>query len=152
MEPSDVVRAARGWLGTRFHHQGRIKKSHTHAGGVDCLGLLVGVAAELKLRQPEGLLLHEFDEQDYSHLPDTARLKCALDTLLLPLGSNPIQPADIVLLEVDGRAQHLGLISDYAGGLGMIHAYAPARCVVEHALDEYWLSHLAGSYRLICFN
>ncbi len=36
---SDVVRTARTWLGTPYHHQGRLK-----GVGVDCAGLLIGVA------------------------------------------------------------------------------------------------------------
>ena len=34
-----IVTCARSWIGTRFHHQGRLKKTQSHKGGVDCLGL-----------------------------------------------------------------------------------------------------------------
>ncbi len=40
----EVVRVARTWLGTPYHHQGRVK-----GAGVDCAGLSVGVAKELGL-------------------------------------------------------------------------------------------------------
>ncbi len=39
-----IAAASRSWIGTAFHHQGRTKKTTGHKGGVDCLGLLVGVA------------------------------------------------------------------------------------------------------------
>ena len=41
----DVVREAKTWLGTPFHHQGRLK-----GVGVDCAGVIVCVAKELKLK------------------------------------------------------------------------------------------------------
>jgi hypothetical protein len=30
-----IVACARSWIGTRFHHQGRLKKADGHKGGVD---------------------------------------------------------------------------------------------------------------------
>ena len=35
---TDVVAAAREWLGTPFHHQARLR-----GVGVDCVGLVIGV-------------------------------------------------------------------------------------------------------------
>jgi hypothetical protein len=151
MQPLDIVRAARGWLGTRFHHQGRIKKNDSHKGGVDCLGLLVGVAAELDLKLADGRSLTSFDEQDYSHLPDTDYLSKKLALVLRPIDPRHINHADILLLRVDDSPQHLAIASDYSLGFGIIHAYAPARAVVEHALDHYWFLRIAAAYRLPLF-
>jgi cell wall-associated NlpC family hydrolase len=44
--PHPIVTQARGWIGTPFHHQARLKGI-----GCDCLGLCVGVALELELRE-----------------------------------------------------------------------------------------------------
>jgi cell wall-associated NlpC family hydrolase len=41
----DIVRQARTWIGTPFHHQARLKSK-----GCDCLGLIVGVVDELGLK------------------------------------------------------------------------------------------------------
>lgn len=164
-----IIACARSYLGTRFHHQGRLKKTANHKGGIDCLGLLVGIASELDLRDKHGEKLSELDRIDYSHQPDTLALKAKLAKALYPvrhcersaaihLSFNPkdgshrphglamteLQPADILLLTIDGRAQHLALVSD----LGIIHAYAPARCVVEHALDESWIRKIDAIYEL----
>jgi cell wall-associated NlpC family hydrolase len=143
-----IVTAARSWLGTRFHHQGRIKQTATHKGGVDCLGLLTGIAHELDLRSGDGTPLAAFDETDYPHQPDVIRLKTRLNALLNAIAITDIQPADILLLNVDGSAQHLAIVTDLGDELGIIHAYAPARQVVEHHLDSYWNAAISAAFRI----
>ena len=138
-----IITAARGWVGTRFAHQGRLKKTATHRGGVDCLGLLVGVANEL------GLPLAQHDDVTYGHLPDERALYKKLSELLLPVDTLLMEAGDIVLLRVDGRAQHMGIVSAYGkSDFGLIHAYAPARAVVEHRLDEEWMQKVVGVFRV----
>lgn len=145
---SNIVACAREWVGTRFHHQGRLKKTATHKGGVDCLGLLVGVARELDLRDAHNQPLADFDRADYTHLPDTDYLRQMLSSLLMEIPIGSIAPGNILLLTIDGRPQHMGIASDLGGHLGLIHAYAPARAVVEHVLDGTWRARIAGLYRL----
>lgn len=142
-----IVAAARGWLGTRFHHQGRLKKTNMHAGGVDCLGLLVGVATELDLCDRHGIKLAALDKVDYSHQPDTQRLRQALSTALYKVETGVMQAGDVALMQIDGRAQHLAIISELAGARSMIHAYAPARAVVEHGLNQDWLDRIEAVFR-----
>ena len=144
----DIVRAARGWLGTRFHHQGRLKKSPAHPGGVDCLGLLVGVARELELKDGAGRMLYAQDECDYSHQPDTQRLMTRLKDVLIPIPRGSIAEGYVVLLKIDGSPQHLGIIGRSEVGLTLIHAYAPARAVVEHALEEWWLQRIEAVFTI----
>jgi len=144
----DIVVCARGWIGTRFHHQGRIKKTDTHKGGVDCLGLLAGVAAELSLRGPDGNLLAAADEINYSHQSDAARLQKKLAQFLIPIDAAAIAPGDIVLLCVDYSPQHLAIVSNMPDGFGIIHAYAPSRAVVEHRLDNWWSKRIEAAYRI----
>ena len=44
----DVIHAARGWIGTPYHHQ-----ASARGVGTDCLGLLRGVWRELHGHEPE---------------------------------------------------------------------------------------------------
>jgi hypothetical protein len=160
-----IVTAARRHIGTRFHHQGRLAKTEKHKGGLDCLGLLVCVADELQLRGKNGDLLVSFDARDYPHHPDTEELQRRLMRLLQKVGD--MQEGDIALFNIDGAPQHMGIISynviptkaeessisldcarDDTPGFSLIHAYAPARAVVEHALDAYWQSKIVAVYRL----
>lgn len=140
--PHPIVIEARRWLGTRFRHQGRRRASAHDPGGVDCLGLLIGVAEALTLQDRHGALLSRADEVSYGHLPDGARLAERLGELLLPV--ERMREGDILLFRLDGNPQHLAIVSDY----GIIHAYAPARRVVEHRLDAAWEEKIAGIFRV----
>ena len=139
-----IVAAARGWLGTRFHHQGRLKAGIHDRGGVDCLGLLVGVAAELDLRDAAGAPLSALDVPDYGHLPDGVALRAALEAHLAP--ADAIEPGRILLLAPDGAPRHLAIVGASGTGLTLIHAYAQARRVVEHALDGWWREKVAAAF------
>lgn len=147
MNSEIIVTCARSWVGTRFAHQGRRKQNGQDKGAVDCLGLLIGVAEELQLER-NGKRLSECDERDYGHLPDENKLMTSLVAHLQPIEKSGMIAGNVLLLEVDGKAQHLALVSDYeAGGFGMVHAYAPARKVVEHVLDASWMNRIRAVFR-----
>lgn len=129
----EILVAARSWLGTKFHHQGRKKDV-----GVDCIGLVVGVAAELGLH--ENITVH--DRQNYARQPDESELQNAL---VANFREVELQVGAVALFNIDGRAQHVGIITDYAD-LGVIHAYAQARKVVEHGLDAQWRKRIIATY------
>lgn len=141
--PHEVIACAREFLGVRFSHQGR------SVAGVDCLGLLLLTAQTLGLTF-DGEGVEALDVPHYGTRPDALLLKQKLDTCLQPIGNADVREADIVLLKIDGMPQHLALLTDYpmAGELGMIHAYAPAREVVEHRYDVHWRRETYRAYRL----
>lgn len=146
-----IVAAARRWIGTPFQHQGRLKATGVSQGRCDCLGLLVAVAQELGLKTCRGTpkFLASLDERDYGHIPDGKRLQTVLDEVLNTVPNAEMQPGDVLLLRFDGAPQHLGIASDYhGGGLGIIHALASARKVVEHTLDPTWYQRIIKTYRL----
>ena len=125
-----IIDAARSYLGVPFKHQGR------SALGLDCLGLLVCVARDCGLCYA-GKPLSDADRTDYGHLPNSERLYLGLSSVL-KRSSFPVA-GGIVLLSVDKVARHLGIVAIYpGGGLSLIHAYAPARRVVEHRMDNEW--------------
>ena len=143
-----IVACAREWVGTRFHHQGRLKKSAEHKGGVDCLGLLMGVARELEISGAKGTPLCDVDETDYPHYPDTKRLRESLDAFLYPIALQSLAPGDVVLFNIDDNPQHLAIASNMKDSMGIIHAYAPAKAVVEHQLDAWWKACIEAVYRI----
>lgn len=138
-----MVRAARCWIGVPFAHQGRSR------AGVDCLGLLVMVAEELHL-DFDGLRALACDDTAYGHRPDVKKLYAGLSRYLIRTQSTERSVGDIVLMRIDGAAQHLGIISDYPlpANDGLIHAYAPSRKVVEHRLCGEWQNNIAALFRL----
>ena len=144
MDVADVIAQARSLLGVRFLHQGRDAEH-----GLDCLGLLLVVAANMGIcfggKHPL-----EIDVPNYRTKPDTDFLQAQLARHLLPVSRLELRASDIILLEIDGQPQHLAVLSDYPvpHALGMIHAYAVARKVVEHRYDAYWRKATRAAYRL----
>lgn len=132
-DPLAIVATARSWIGTPWRHQGRLK-----GVGCDCLGMIVGVARELGYAVA--------DRTDYAREPDGRELLDGLDLHLAQVAEPA--PGDVVLFEIRGRPQHVGLISDRPdGGLGLIHAFAGARKVIEQDFAPGWPGPVAGFWR-----
>jgi NlpC/P60 family putative phage cell wall peptidase len=142
MAQARIVRQARTWLRTPFHHQARLKGK-----GCDCLGLIVGVVDELGLKDRNGKLLASYDEITYPTEPDGAYLTQRLTELLEEVPIAEAQPGDLALFKVRDNPQHLAILTDYEGALGMIHCFAPARAVVEHRLDDDWKQRISKVFR-----
>jgi NlpC/P60 family putative phage cell wall peptidase len=138
----DIVREARTWLKTPFHHQARLK-----GVGCDCLGLIIGVVDALGLKDASGMALASYDEVTYSKEPDGAYLTQKLTGLLEEVPIAEARAGDLALFKVRENPQHLAILTEYEGGIGMIHSFAPSRRVVEHRLDEEWQSRLIKVFR-----
>ena len=142
-----IVAQARTWLGTRFHHQGRLKANAEHKGGVDCLGLIVEVSRELGIIDKNGGLLASHDMTDYSWLPSGDALKSKLSELLSVVSTKDIKDGDIGLFTLDNNPQHVAIFASSNEGYTLIHAYAPSRKVVEVNFDDFWRMHLHAVFR-----
>lgn len=133
MTPDIIIAAARAWIDTPFRHQGRVR-----GVGCDCVGLVVGVAAALALPVQ--------DATGYSRHPQGRALRAALDAQLVPLSGGPA-PGRVLLFAIEAEACHVGIVAHTAAGdLTLIHAYAQARRVVEHHLDDVWHARVVQSY------
>lgn len=128
-----IIRAARCWLGTPFHHQGRLK-----GVGVDCAGVIVEVARELQIG--------DVDMQGYGHRPDSRELERLCHEHMTPIPFDEAQPGDVLLIMIDNAPQHLAFLTGLHGGWGMLHAYAPARRVVEHGIDQEWTDRIVAAF------
>lgn len=65
--PETIIKTARTWLGTKFHHQGRIKRSKQNLGGCDCVGLIIGIGNELGIKS-HNKNLNEYDTAKYGRM------------------------------------------------------------------------------------
>tara|TARA_Y100000310_G_scaffold343050_1_gene448922 strand:- start:317 stop:721 length:405 start_codon:yes stop_codon:yes gene_type:complete len=128
---SSIVSAARKYLGTPFVHQGR--SGH----GLDCVGLLVQVAADL------GLEAHDWTA--YSLRPRAEQLLGLITTSCDPVEGDS-QPGDILIFAMIGPAwpQHAAIRTDR----GIIHSYRGGpKCVVEVEFDTHWREKLHSTWR-----
>lgn len=129
---ADFILAARAYVGTPFHHHGRLKGI-----GVDCLGLLMGAMAAAGFPAR--------DYRQYHKLPRAAELiekfKEQADEIPLALAA----PGDTLLAWVlrRGQAQHILILSDLPG---VIHCLEGG--VAETSLSAYWHYRVTHAFRL----
>ena len=115
-----VVAAARAWIGTPYHHAADVK-----GVGVDCALILVRVFCDLGLVEPfdprpyvKDWMLHRSEERYMSFL-----LARAVE-VAAPL------PGDVMLFRVGRCFAHGGIVTK-TDPLTIVHAFAPARSVIE---------------------
>ena len=128
-----IVKKAREYLGTPFHHQGRVKSI-----GVDCIGLIVGVAQEL------GLTTH--DSIAYSRYPDGRTLMKELKEHLIEVPIDESLPGDVLVFWISPKTknpQHIGFKTD----IGLIHTYEHVGKVVEHRMGRTWNKRMLSVFR-----
>lgn len=144
---SKIIQEARSWIGTKFHHQGRIKKSKSNEGGVDCLGLIIGVADALDIKI-KGKPIRSLDCINYSKIPDGNFLKKNFDDLFEVTDVTNARSGDIALFKFKDQPQHVGFIIKEDENLSLLHCYMQARGVVEHKLDILWKNRLVDVYKI----
>lgn len=125
-----IINEARKYLGTPFHHQGRVKGS-----GVDCIGLVTGVAKILGLS--------DYDNTVYSRHPDGAMLMGELEKHLEQIPIENAVPGDILVFRIRKYPQHLALMTD----VGMIHTNQKIGRVVENHLDARWKKRIYAAFK-----
>jgi cell wall-associated NlpC family hydrolase len=141
MQRAKVVGAARSWIGTPYHNCADIKSV-----GVDCGMLIVRVFVDTGLCAP-------FDPRPYPpdwhlHRSEEKYLGFVFDR-----AAEVKQPApgDVVVFRVGRCYSHGGIIT-VAAPLAIVHAYFPARHVVEDVVArDAALSHPARAPRFFSF-
>jgi cell wall-associated NlpC family hydrolase len=114
---NEIVKEARTWLGTPYHHLARVK-----GAGVDCAQILIGVFAAISL-------IKEFDTGDYPmdwmmHRDEERYL--GFITRYADEVTDP-QPGDVVLYRIGRCYSHGGIVVQWPE---IIHASRPDRMVV----------------------
>lgn len=135
MRRSEIVAAARRWVGTPYHHQASLR-----GVGCDCLGLVRGVWREVIGAEPERMP---------GYAPDWAEM-CGRETLLEAAGRHFVPAAQLrggALLVFRWRkgapAKHVGIAVD---GGRLVHAYDSAGRAVEGALAPVWSRRLVATF------
>jgi NlpC/P60 family putative phage cell wall peptidase len=120
IERATVVAEARSWLGTPYHHSADVKRA-----GVDCGMLLVRVFVDTGLCAP-------FDPRPYApdwmlHRDEERYLGFVFDRTKEI--ENPL-PGDVMVFRYGRCYSHGGIVTSIHP-LKIVHAYHPARAVVE---------------------
>jgi NlpC/P60 family putative phage cell wall peptidase len=133
---TEIVRLARGWIGTPYHHQASVR-----GAGVDCVGLVRGIYRELYGSEPNPV--HSYS-RDWAEAGGEETLLAAARRHLVEIAPQTAAPGDVLVFRY--RA---GMVAKHAGIMStprtMIHAMEGAP-VCEVALSAWWRRRLAAVF------
>lgn len=131
-----VVRLARGWLGTPYHHQASVR-----GVGTDCLGLIRGVWRELYGSEVEAPPPYS---RDWAEASGVETMLQAAGRHLRVVAVGEAQAGDVVVfrLRAGTVAKHAAILT---GEASMIHAMEGVP-VSEVALSRWWRRRIAGAF------
>lgn len=128
---ADIVRTARGFLGTPFRHQGRAPGK-----GLDCAGVVAATA--------QALGLSDYDVGGYGRLPRNRDLAEHLEAAgMREIALRQARQGDVYLMAFETAPQHLAIATE----IGILHAHRGVGAVIEHRLDETWRRRIRHAYR-----
>lgn len=137
---SQLVAAARKYVGTRFRHRGRSPNA------LDCVGLGWRAFMDCGIELPDFRL--------YGREPASDGLVKHMSTALgepiltAPVRAFSLRVGDIIVIRFSIEPHHVALVSDYPfGGLAVIHTDGHTGRVVEHRLPEDWVKRITHVYR-----
>lgn len=134
-----VVAEARAWIGTRWRHQACFK-----GVGVDCVGLVGGVAVALGLPGAKEWASNPVWHQ-YGRKPDPKTLLAGCDAFMDRIHLAAAREGDVLVMHFRADPQHFAIISE-PSPLSIIHAFAQARRVTEARVDELWRGRVVRAY------
>jgi NlpC/P60 family putative phage cell wall peptidase len=131
-----VVRVARSWIGTPYHHQASVRGI-----GADCLGLVRGVWRELYGREAEAPPPYS---RDWAEVTGHETMLAAAARHLRPIAPAEAGAGDVLVfrLRAGTVAKHAAILT---GQATMIHAMegGPA---AEVPLSPWWRRRIAGAF------
>jgi NlpC/P60 family putative phage cell wall peptidase len=133
---SDIVEAARLWLGTPYHHQASL-----HGVGCDCLGLVRGVWRDLYGAEPEPPPPYS---PGWAESLGQETLAAAALRHLRTVARGAERPGDVLLFRWRAHlpAKHCAILS---APDRIIHAHDGA-AVSEVAFTPWWRRHLSRAF------
>jgi len=135
----EILRAARGWLGTPYVHQ-----AATRGAGCDCLGLVRGVWREVYGREPEPVPPYT---PDWAEPQRDEVLWRAASRHLHPKAPRDAARGDLILfrMRAGSVAKHLGLQTCTGPEPRFLHAFT-GHGVIESPLSDPWARRIAARF------
>lgn len=137
---SELVFAARAYIGCKFRHRGRGPTRF------DCAGIVWRAYHDCGVDLPDFLLYGGEPHRDGLR----AHVRAALgDPVHIgPPPAQQLQPGDVLLMRFEHEPHHLAIVTDYVlGGLGMLHADGHGGLVIEHILTNDHLAMVTHAFR-----
>lgn len=135
MKRDEFIAKARSYIGTPFHHQGRLP-----GVGLDCVGVVVCAAREL------GYEVH--DQVGYAKIPRGRTLIQAVEEHCDRIELATLQPGDLMLFSFIRDPQHLVIVTEVYPVINVVHSWSDSGKTVENSMDEQWWRRLVGCYQL----
>ena len=132
----DIVRAARRYIGTPYHHQAALA-----GAGCDCLGLVRGVWRDLYGAEPEQPPPYSpgwGETGTIEHMLDAA----ARHMVVISIGEAAAGDVLIFRLRPGVVAKHAAILTSRTS---MIHAQSEDQ-VREVSMGAWWVRHAAGAF------
>lgn len=132
-----IIAAARGWIGTPYHHQAALK-----GVGCDCIGLIRGIWREIHGEEPETVPAYSPDWGDADKAED---LLAAGHRHLTAIPVDDARPGDVIAFRWrDGSvAKHSAILT---APDRIVHAYNRGG-VVEVTLSRWWRDRMVAAFR-----
>lgn len=133
---AEIVREARAWIGTPYHHQASLV-----GVGTDCLGLVRGIWRALYGREPAELPAYT---RDWSEASGREALLDSARQHLVEANRADAKPGDVLVFRLRPAlpAKHVAILATEAT---MIHAMEKAP-VAEVAFSPWWRRRLAAVF------
>lgn len=124
-----IVDAALEQLGWPYRHAGR------NEYGIDCLGVIIVAAHKCGFS--------DYDIVNYPKRPVARDLIKGMKNHLVRIPNEDMRSGDIPMFGFYGYPCHLGIANFRGKKPTIIHAYAPARKVVEQTIDSLLMNNIA---------
>lgn len=129
-----VSNVAKTYVGTPFHHLGRVKKV-----GIDCVGIILGVAEELNIP----LVIHP-DFKRYGRKAKQRPLLDYMDEQFIWVGSREVGSIAVSWYDrVTKEPSHLGIVTE----IGMVHTNGHLGITIEEHWSPKWTTRIVGYYK-----
>ena len=135
-DPTEVIAAARGWVGTPYHDQASLK-----GVGCDCLGLVRGVRREVVGSEPLPIPPYS---RDWGETGTREPLAEPARTVMLEIPVAEITAGALILfrMRAGAVAKHCGMLT---APDRFVHAYERSG-VIEEPLTAAWRRRIAFAF------